>query len=277
MEYLKIKKRIIQKYIEYLYTKGKLAFLQKKYEYNNVVIKYLFKKKESDTLIIIFSSFTRKGIKARYNYVRTLNNCRANQLFILDDFAKDQRGSYYIGYDMTYVEEEATKSLIDMIINLGKIKSIIFCGSSKGGWAALNFGLQFANSSIIAGGPQYFLGDYLLRSGNKDTLYHIIGETTKEKIHCINRHLEKRIVNNQLVTSQNIYLHFSINEHTYEEHIRHLIDKLEQFNYSVFFDAASYTQHSDISYYFPQFLLKSIDSITGANRYDKSKRNCPCI
>ena len=133
-------KRIIRKYYEFFITKFKILREQKIFNYENVKVKYMLKEeKEADALTIVFSACTRKGLKARYNYVKTLDGIPSNRLYILDDYAKDHRGSYYLGSDFQFNEEKATDALIKQIIAVLKPKKLIFCGSSKGGYAALNF------------------------------------------------------------------------------------------------------------------------------------------
>lgn len=96
----------LKKYFEYAYTKLKLCFKQKCYHCHDIVLKYLFdRSKKSKELVVVFSACTREGIKARYNYVRTLKRFRVNKLFILDDFANDQRGCYYLGHFPQYSVE----------------------------------------------------------------------------------------------------------------------------------------------------------------------------
>ena len=97
-----------KKYLEYIHTKLILQIRQKKYNSNGVSLKYMLEEANSPVLVVVFSAFTRKGLKARYNYVRTLKDIPQNKLFILDDFAKDRRGAYYIGHNMEFDEEKAT-------------------------------------------------------------------------------------------------------------------------------------------------------------------------
>lgn len=253
-------KKKLDKYIEFAMTKIYLLVEQKHFEFNNVKLKYLFKKENSDRLIIVLSSCTRKGIKARYNYRRTLQSIKCNQMFILDDFSKDKRGSYYIGANMQFDEEKATHKLIQQIIKEHNIKKICFCGSSKGGWSALNFGLEYDNAFVVSGGPQYLLGDYLLQSENNHTLSHIVGEVTEDKIDFLNHYLQGKILNNEKIQGQRIFLHYSDQEHTYMEHIQYLLEDLNKKQYNVVCDVADYTDHSQISFYFPEFLVKTIEN-----------------
>lgn len=251
-------KQKVNKYVEYGTTKLRLLIEQKKFTEKGITYKYILKKKSADTLIVVLSSCTRKGVKARYNYMRTLKNVPHSQLYILDDFAADHRGGYYIGSNFKFDEEPVAVDLIKHIYETIGAKNIIFCGSSKGGWAALNFGLQFKNAKIIIGSPQYFLGDYLVHSGNLDTLEHIIGEKTEEKMDTLNHYLEKRIICNRYKDTQKIVIHYSNKEHTYEEHIKDLLERLYEQKYCVEEDVADYMNHSDISYYFPQFMLRHV-------------------
>lgn len=252
----------ISKYIEYFTTKIRVLLQQHIFVFNGIKVKYLFKSQQkSNDLVIIFSAFTRKGLKARYNYVRTLKNIPSNQLFILDDFGEDGRGGYYIGYEMNFREEAATKALIQKMMKQTNANRIILCGSSKGGWAALNFGLQFNNSCIIAGGPQYYLATYLIDDGNENTLKHIMGDKTPEKITFLDQYLKNRIINSSRYMKPEIYLHYSNREHTYEEHIRDMINDLTTYNYQLYHDICDYKNHSDISLYFPDFLSRTVQRL----------------
>ena len=98
---------------EYMMTKLRLLRDQKKYRSRGVTLKYMLDRVDSRDLIIVFSSCTRKGIRARYNYVRTLKEVPCNKLFLLDDFASDHRGSFYLGSNMKFEEAVVVRELID--------------------------------------------------------------------------------------------------------------------------------------------------------------------
>lgn len=253
-----LRKKKIKKYIEFFITKIKIMYAQRVFRYENVKVKYMYKKvKNSKALVIVFSACTRNGLKARYNYVRTLKGMNCNRLFILDDWASDHRGSYYLGKDFRFDEEKATNNLIDKFIGLQDTSKILYCGSSKGGYAALNFGLQHENAIIISGGPQYHLYKYL-KAGNEAALKHIMGEYSDEKALAIDNHLKNVIEKDDYSASQVVYLHFSDQEHTYSEHISDLITELEKKDFQLNKDVAKYTNHSEISLYFPDFLVSTI-------------------
>ena len=246
---------------EYFLTKLRLMRDQKKFRTEGVTLKYMLDRAPSKDLLIVFSSCTRKGIRARYNYVRTLKNVSCNKLFLLDDFAADHRGSFYLGSNMHFEEAEAVRKLIGRVREKTGAKRLIFCGSSKGGYTALNFGMEYPGSYMIVGGPQYFLGQSLVDTENTEALRHITGEINEENIAYLNRYLPEKVRNNPYVASQRIYLHYSDSEHTYDEHIRYLCGDLTGKGYHYSQDIAHYKEHGEISLYFPEFLLRSVEDI----------------
>lgn len=261
-------KKKLHKYIEYGTTKVKMALRQKKYNYQGTSIHYISEECNSDTIVFVFSSCTRIGVKARYNYMRTLNKCNVNKMFILDDYGEDNRGVYYLGKNMDFHVERAVSKLIEKTLNSGKYKKIIFAGSSKGGYGAFDFGMQIPGSVIIAGASQYHLGSYFMDESNKLelTLRYVTGkgydETSAEQIEELNTHLEKRIKGaEQLQKKPKVYLHYSNKEHTYEEHIIHLLRTLKEGGFEIKEDVRSYTNHSDVSMYFPQFMVNCIEEV----------------
>ena len=257
-----INKKVIRKYVEYIHTKIVLLWEQKVFRHKGVRVKYMVKKeKQADTLAIVFSACTRAGLRARYNYVRTLNGLNCNRLYILDDYAADHRGSYYIGGNFKFDEEAATRALIQKVMEDLKPAKVVCCGSSKGGYAALNFGVEIPDSVMIVGAPQYFLTTYLLASGNLDTLDHILGQRNEEKDAVLEFYLRNKLKSNPNIETQKVCLHFSDKEHTYEEHIVHMLKDMEEAGYRIEKDVADYTNHSDVSYHFPDFLKMHMKAV----------------
>ena len=58
-----------------------------------------------------------------------------------------------------------------------------------------------------------------------------------------------------------IYLHYSTEEHTYEEHIKWLIDDFDKKGIDYEEDVCTYTNHSDVSLHFPNYLVSTLKSI----------------
>lgn len=262
----------INKLIEYLTVRVGRILRERYFNYNNQIIKYIFEKTSSDTLIVVFSSCTRKGIKARYNYIRTLKHFKVNKLFILDDLGEDGRGSYYLGTYPTFKYEFATYELIKKYIDTENIKRVYFVGSSKGGWAAMHFGLKFNDNKgagIIVGAPQFFLGKYVSNGHNPYTYEVIKGMGNDcEVINYLDELLTCDIKMNSSLKKQNIYIHYSDKEHTYNEHVIYLLKCLHENHYIVYEDRHQYENHSDVGLYFSKYLkdtMYTLLNIDGAH------------
>ncbi len=250
------------KYMEYLITKIKVFVKEKRFYNRDYCLKYILERHQSNVLIVIFSGCTRIGLKARYNYNRTLKNIKANKLFILDDFGYDQRGAYYLGHNMDFKIQEVVKELIYKIQKDLNTDKTLYIGSSKGGYASLYFGMQEENSIIIAGAPQYFLGNYLHQPDYEETcLKYIIGkDVTDDKILLLNNLLSNMISKNA-ANNNSVYLHFSDSEPTYEKQIKDLISCLKKNNVTYYTDVGKYTNHGDVSLHFPQYLIRTIKEL----------------
>lgn len=157
-------------------------------------------------MIIVFSACTKKGQRARYNYIRTLDKIKSNKLFILDDFGFDGRGAYYLGKDNDFMIEKEVISLIYKIREEINPEKEIYIGSSKGGYSALYFGLERKNSYIITGAPQYNLGDYLSIPNHKSILEYIMGYSCNDSIVKLNN-LMKDKINLNRYNNNSIYIY----------------------------------------------------------------------
>lgn len=248
--------RKVKKYIEYGISLLSRMVHEKEYVNSNTKLKYLFYPCEnSKELIVVFSACTRKGIPARYNYIRTLKNVNINKLYILDDGADDERGTYYLGLYPEFPVEASVVGLIKKIVLDNQIEKMAFAGSSKGGWSALNIGTLFNNEvdRIIVGAPQYYLGKYLSAPANNITLKSIVG-CDKSAIEKLDFKLKNNLAN---LSNIKVYIHYSINEHTYEEHVKDLIKDLKEITV-VEEDIETYTDHQEVSMFFPKYLYNTV-------------------
>lgn len=132
-------------------------------------------------------------------------------------------------------------------------------GSSKGGYAALYFGIKYGAKSIISGAPQYLLGNYLSIPEHKEILKYIMGDESEKSISELNSLMPKVI--KQCRNNPDIYLHYSVKEHTYKEHIEFLINDLKKQKYNLYEDRHDYLNHSDVGVYFPKYILNIIKDI----------------
>ena len=218
----------VNKVIDLLKTKYLMKFKQKKYIGNKYNINYLLERNnKSKDLIIVFSACTKKGQRARYNYIRTLDKIKSNKLFILDDFGFDGRGAYYLGKDNDFMIEKEVISLIYKIREEINPEKEIYIGSSKGGYSTLYFGLERKNSYIITGAPQYNLGDYLSIPNHKSILEYIMGYSCNDSIVKLNN-LMKDKINLNRYNNNSIYIHYSTEEETYKSDIKPLLEELDK-------------------------------------------------
>lgn len=252
--------RLIKKYFEYVHTKVKVMYKQKRFCCDGVILKYMCNKvKTSDTLVIVFSACTRKGIPARYNYVRTLEKTDCNRLYILDDFGEDRRGSYYLGHMPEFKEQEAAIELVKNFIDKLNPKKVVFCGSCKGGYAALNIGSRFKDSIMIIGEPTYKiatefkLSDALLR--------YWMGEVTDENIKKIDAYLTKQLENNEFKNSQKIHIFYSTCDEYIERHTIPLLNDLRKYGYCLEEETADFSAHADLGLYFSDYLKRKVQDI----------------
>lgn len=199
--------------------------------------------------------------EARYNYVRTCQALNVHRLFIKDDFAPNRRGSYYLGEKGQYNVERLVHELVQTFIDRLQPERVIFMGSSKGGYGAINCGLEFEQVIIIAGAPQYRLGTYLDKPFNRPNLIDIIGDYTPENIQQLDVRLEQKIKQNPFARSQTCYLHYSNVEHTYEKHIKDLRRDILDSGMVLIEDIADYPEHGEVGKYYPAFLLQTVNSI----------------
>lgn len=220
-------------------------------------LRYIFNNNHSDRLVVVFSGFPGNN-KPVYNYMRTLKKVKVDKLFILDDFG--YKGSYYLLENGTNRPQLLVQSLIEHIIKLkrGGYFSIEFAGSSKGGTAAIFYGLQFHATAIYAGACQYYIGDYLCIPVFSPI---VIGMTGKESSPTIRKELNEimpRQLKEYAGSNTIIHLLYSKNEHTYKEHIEGLISDLERYNIPFVEIEEQFANHSEVGKYFSPYLQQSL-------------------
>jgi hypothetical protein len=230
-------------------------------------IKYLFKEQDgSDKLIVVFSGFPKAGSPALYNYVRSLEGFKENKLFILDEYGADlphPQGCYYLGENKDLSVECSVISLITHIAALKNInfKDIILCGSSKGGFASIYFGIKYGFGKVISGGAQVLLGNYLLKeiSVTRPVAQYIAGGTSEEDIVYMNQLIRTAI--KEATKFPEMHIHVGKGEPHYKNHILPLITILDEKNIQPTLDLADYNSHSQLVEFFPKYLLNTLKVI----------------
>ena len=77
----------------------------------------------------------------------------------------------------------------------------------------------------------------------------------------MDQRLGRIISKDPYASTQKVYLHYSNMEHTYKEHIQHLLADLEKQGIPVEQNVETYTVHAELKYYFPQYLEKTVEGI----------------
>lgn len=226
-------------------------------------IKYIFKEgnKSVNKLIVIFSGYASKDskIKHKYNYMNILSDTNVHRLYILDD--NGETGSYYFGQ---YLNFDVDSSVISLILMTARnysisLENIITLGSSKGGTAALYFGLKYKLGAIFAGAFQTKIADLITMRRPESTDFLLGDANTKDynKRYDQLNSIMFNLLNSPVLS--NLYLISSENDWQYEIHVKPFIDKLNQLdiNHDIYL-SPDMQNHSEISIYFPQYFRKKL-------------------
>ncbi|MCR1951280.1 hypothetical protein NSA50_09470 [Clostridium sp. DSM 100503] len=232
-------------------------------------IKYYFEKAKlnnKNKLMIIFSAFSTDD--AKYNYISTLKTCDCNKLFILDDFGS--KGTYYLGLKGDFNIETSVMALLSYIMSKNKIlfSNVISIGSSKGGSAAIYYGLKYNFGNIIAGAPQYKIGTYLSDLSISDYALEIFGE-----ISDCNRIKYNNLIRLSANTCTNIYLLTSDGDNQYKKVLKEFEFVSRELNIKLNIDKCEINNHGEISREFPKFLYDKLDLVLNKSLINFNKAN----
>lgn len=219
-------------------------------------LRYLFYRRKSETLMICFSAFPPRE-KPIYNYVRGFKDFNMDRLYIGDYWG--YRGSYYLyenGKDHPYAQ---TKALIEHIIEKGKYKTIYTAGTSKGGAAALYYGLLFNVNEVFSGACQYYIGNWLGVEVHRKILEGMMGSNAGlDEIKKLNEIIPDMVRKNYGSTTT-VHLVYSKLEHTYQEHIEYLVNDLKAQNINLIEHECFFENHDDVGHYFLPYVKSVIN------------------
>lgn len=245
--------------IPHLFVRVQIRMCEKKFYGNGHTLRYLyFPSSRSKVLAVIFSAFPGQGKKAGYNLVSTLNGVAVNRLYLLDNFGYQGRGSYYLGEN----GDMFLPPMVDEVIrkySAGMDKRA-FIGSSKGGTAALLYGIRLMADEVIMGAPQYYIGAYLTEKQDHIPLMKgVAGNCSNGQIERLDDLLPNLIRQSALSDKKPLMvLHYSKEEPTYPLHIHPMVDDLTANGFSIEEDIESYTDHISVASYFPQLVKKRL-------------------
>ncbi|AFU20147.1 accessory Sec system protein Asp2 [Actinobacillus suis] len=173
---------------------------------NNIVVKYKHKKSKYDFnhVIFVFSGFLNAS-PGNYDFSNALNDCPCDIIWINDEFEKMY--TYYMCINMDFkVEEAITEFIYSKISELGLNKNqATLTGFSKGGSAALYYGLKLNFSNIVVSVPQMKIGSYI-ENNWKQVASHMMGKnyTIVDKNYLDN--ILYKLLCQDTFLSRNIYL-----------------------------------------------------------------------
>lgn len=130
--------------------------------FEGVTVKYRLRAASKDRrhLVVVFAGVS-KGQHDFYGFDgRALDHVQGSVLWIKDSF--DNSNAYYMCKGLVFGIERAVAALIDAVLSdleLGPEQCTLL-GGSKGGSAALLFGLKYSYSNIVASVPQTRVGTY---------------------------------------------------------------------------------------------------------------------
>lgn len=257
---------MVKKAFSSLCIKGAIRLFEKRHSDGNRQYRYLLQTADAPQLIVVFSGFPGAGAKAGYNYIRTLKDIRCNKLFLLDNFGFQSRGAYYLAENGDFGIEAAFHGLITEIRQRLKSEATIYLGSSKGGYAALYYGIKNEADCIIAGSPQFYLGRYLSLPSHKPILAAIMGDDGAAGAARLDRLLTETVTDPGHAKKPKVYLQYSKNEPAYGEHLRDLVQALRENGFPLSQNIGAYLNHGDLVNFFPNYLLDVLTNQMGVPR-----------
>ncbi|MGW4440260.1 hypothetical protein ACWELO_31745 [Streptomyces sp. NPDC004596] len=177
-----------------------------------------------------------------------LDNLRSNILWIRDRF--DGGNTYYLCKDMDFAVERSVIGLISKVVDsLGLTPGdVTLWGSSKGGSAALYFGLRYGFRNIVASVPQLAIGTFV-RDVYPDTGRHMLGEAmAPEDVRTLDAVLPDLLVSGANPDA-NIYVVSSPQDEQYSSQVEPFLDLLqryENFNF-IFSESPFITDHGKVT------------------------------
>jgi hypothetical protein len=213
-------------------------------------IRYIFEEGlfNRDKLVIVFSAFNSNKT-SQYNYLRAMGKYDCNKLFILDDYGVG--GTYYLGRNGE-IESSVSALINHFVAKLNiRLSEVIAIGSSKGGSAALYFGLKYSLGTVISGGFQTRIGDYLSKAA-PETMEYMVGEINDASILKLNSLHEKIVQNKNNLTK--LYLHGGKGDWHYLKSMKPFINYLEKNEIRYDLDLQDYESHNDVGDHFINYL-----------------------
>ena len=185
--------------------------VEKKEIVDGLEIKYMFKPATLDVehLIVIFSGFGARSLFT-YDFAGdSLKDIPSNILWIKDEFGGAP--CYYLCKHRDFSIEEKVIKFIDKKINeLSLCKDdVTILGASKGGSAALYFGIKYHFKNIISSAPQFDIGEYLKNPVTSKDVYKEMYDLERNDNDTFFNTLIYSLISKSEDYGENIYLIYS--------------------------------------------------------------------
>ncbi|MFD7909566.1 hypothetical protein ACFV30_02410 [Streptomyces sp. NPDC059752] len=176
-----------------------------------------------------------------------LDLLRSNILWVRDLF--DGANTYYLCKGMDFSLEQSVAGLISRVMGALSLSpdQVTMFGSSKGGSAALFFGLKYGFRNIVASVPQFQIGTRVAE-GNPEAVRVMMGEATEHNVRVLDSVLPD-LVHSGANRSANIYLVTSPQDEQYASQVEpfvRLFQAHENFNF-VYNDSPLITDHGKVT------------------------------
>ncbi|MET9733161.1 hypothetical protein ABZZ79_21695 [Streptomyces sp. NPDC006458] len=192
-------------------------------------------------LLVVFSS-----VGSKYGFGGALDSVKCNVLRIRDHF--DGAASYYVARDMDFSVSDSIQALIQDHMRRLRVTrdEVTLLGASKGGSAALFYGLKYDYKNIVASTPQYFLGSYSKGHGQLGDA--VLGEGQPDENVAVLDAVMKDVIEKDTDLKRNIYLVSSPADYQYEQEVVHYLPALreyENFNF-LFVESPTVRRHDEV-------------------------------
>ncbi|MFI9613444.1 hypothetical protein ACIHCM_17555 [Streptomyces sp. NPDC052023] len=192
-------------------------------------------------LLVVFSS-----VGSPYGFGNALDSVKCNVLRIRDRF--DGGASYYVARNMDFSVTESIQALIEDHMRRLRVTrdEVTLLGASKGGSAALYYGLKYDYKNIVASTPQYFLGSYSKGHGQLGDA--VLGEGQPDENVAVMDAVMKDLLAEKTDLKRNIYVISSPGDYQYEQEVQHYLPALreyENFNF-LFVESPTVRRHDEV-------------------------------
>ncbi|WP_308401288.1 hypothetical protein [Streptomyces sp. AC512_CC834] len=192
-------------------------------------------------LLVVFSS-----VGSKYGFGNALDSVQCHILRIRDHF--DGGASYYVARDMDFTVSDSIRTLIESFMErLGVPRDrVTLLGASKGGSAALYYGLKYDFRNIVASTPQYFLGSYSHGHGQLGDA--VLGEGQSAENVATMDAVMRDLLDKETDFDRNVYVVSSPGDYQYEQEVKHFLPALRRYeNYNfLFVESPTVRRHDEV-------------------------------